>query len=77
MGMAMSHAGRYAAVVNVACLAGFGVGAALGAYLYAKTREATSHSFSFWLISGGLIGMVIPALIAVTALPNWLIQRPH
>ena len=62
----MSHAGRYVAVVNVAGLVGFGVGAALGAYLSAKMKESTSYSLSFCLVSGGLIGMVIPAIVAIT-----------
>jgi hypothetical protein len=77
VGMATSYAGRYAAVVNIAGLVGFGVGAALGAYLSAKTKESTSYSLSFWLVAGGLIGMLIPALIAITMLPNWLIHHPH
>ena len=66
-GMLMSLAGPYWPVVLTLGLGGFACGAALGAYLSAKTQPPTWWSSCHWAIYG-LVGMFLPTIIILAIL---------
>ena len=66
-GVCMSSAGRYSPLVLTLGLAGFACGAALGAYLSAKTKPPTWWSSCHWAIYG-LVGMFLPTIIILAVL---------
>jgi hypothetical protein len=77
VGVVLGFTAPYSRLLYTLSLVGFGVGMALGAYLWAKNKESTSRSFSFWLVSGGLIGISITAFIGFVIVKHWFASHPH
>jgi hypothetical protein len=77
VGMLLGMAAPYSRLVPILSIVGLGVGVVLGAYLWAKNKESTSCSISFWLVSGGLIGISIPAFVGFAIVQHWLANHPH
>jgi len=53
-------------VVSRVGLVGLVCGVALGGCLFAKTKQSTNYSLSFWLALGGLVGYFLPIFIVIT-----------
>ncbi len=65
LGMAASSAGRYSTLAFVVGVAGCVCGAAIGGYIAAKAGPQTRWSPSFWVVLGGLVGLILPFGIAL------------